>query len=110
MTTPQNQVTPVILTEEEIKTKFEELGALADLSATCNRRNIKRSTNSLAQRKYTAERGVKFLRKTDGQCQAILYFWRTPDGGEDYRIVSFTAPDGTFYSTDIITHPSKLLS
>jgi hypothetical protein len=30
MTTPQNQVTPVILTEEEIKTKFEELGALAD--------------------------------------------------------------------------------
>lgn len=106
MTPPSNHV--VILTAEEIKTKFDELGMLAFLSKTCKPRNIKRNTKCQANRKYTAERGVNFLRKSDGGSQAILYYWRTPEGGEDYRVLQFTAPDGTFHATDLVQHPSKI--
>ncbi len=81
---------------------------LSFLSQTCRPRNIKRNTRSSAQRKHTAERGVNFLRKLDGGSQAIVYYWRSPDGSEDYRVPEFTAPDNTFYATDIITHPSRL--
>jgi len=108
MTPPQNEITIIVLTEEDNKTKFEELGMLAFLSRTCKRRNIKRNTKPLSNRKYTAVRGVNFLRKSDGGSQAILYYWRTPDGGEDYKVPQFTAPDGTFYTTDIIRHPSNI--
>lgn len=108
MTPPQNQ-NIMIHTEEDIKAKFEELGMLALLSQTCTLRNIRRNTKALANRKYTAERGVTFIKKNDGNSQAIMYYWRTLDGGEDYRIEQFTAPDGTFHTTvDTITHPSKI--
>jgi hypothetical protein len=106
MTPPQNEI--LVLTEEEIKSKFHELGMLAFLSMNCERRSIKRNTKCPAQRRYTAERGVTFLRKSDGGSQAIVYYWRTPDGDEDFRVPEFTAPDGTFYTTDVITHPSHI--
>jgi len=106
MTPPQNQIS--VLTEEENKAKFIELGMLAFLSKTCKQRNVKRKTRSSTKHPYRAERGVTFLRRIDGESQAVLYFWKTPDGEEHFRVPEFTAPDGTFYTTDLITHPSKL--
>jgi hypothetical protein len=106
MTPPQNQIS--VLTEEEIKAKFDELGMLAFLSKTCKPRNVKRKAKSSAKRPYRAERGVTFVRKSDGESQAVLYFWKTPDGEEHFRVQGFTAPDGTFYNTDLITHPSNI--
>ena len=103
---PQDQ-NPIFLTPDEIKTKFEELGMLAFLRETCKPHKIHRSTKCLADRKYTAEHGENFIRNSDGNSQAILYWCRTPEGGEDYRVAQFTTPDGKFYSTDTIKHPSK---
>lgn len=78
------------------------------LSRTCERRTIKRSTKTRAARRFTAERGENWLRKTDGESQAICYWWHLLTGGDDYSVEQFTGPDGVLYSTDAVTHPSKL--
>jgi hypothetical protein len=107
MKPPQNHIT-VVLASEEIKAKFEELDMLTFLRDTCHIKNIPRSTKTRADRRYTAERGVVFIEKSDGDSQAILYWSNLLAGGEDYSVQQFTSPDGTFYSTDIITHPSNI--
>jgi len=111
MTPPPQDRDTVLASSEEIKAKFEELDMLTFLRQTCYPRNIPRDTKDPANRRYTAERGVTFIRKNDGESQAIMYYWMTLDGAEDYRVEQFTAPEGTFYTTaDTITikHPSNL--
>ena len=108
MTPPQDSDTFVILTGEEIKAKFEELDMLTFLHQTCKPRRIPRSTKTRASRQYTAEHGENFIRKSDGASQAILYWWRLLTGGEEYTVEQFTGPDGTFYTTETVKHPSNI--
>lgn len=77
------------------------------LSTRCERRTIRRSTKTRADRRFTAERGENWLRKDDGESQAIYYWWRVLTGGEEYSVEQFTAPDGTFYTTETIKHPGS---
>ncbi len=77
------------------------------LKKTCKPHKIKIDTKPLANRKYTSERAENFLRKSDGKNQAIMYYRRTRDGGEKFRIEQFTAPDGKFYSVDTVKHPTE---
>ena len=63
------------------------------LSRNCERRTIKRSTKTRAERRFTAEHGESWLRKSDGDSQAIFYWWHMLTGGEDYSVEQFTAPD-----------------
>jgi hypothetical protein len=107
MKPPQNRTT-VVLASEEIRAKFEELDMLTFLRGACHTKNIPRGTRARADRRYTAERGVIFIKKSDGGSQAILYWWNLLTGGEDYCVQQFTGPDGTFYTTDIIKHPSTI--
>jgi hypothetical protein len=108
MTTPPQNIKVVTLGSQEIKAKFEELDMMTFLSQTCHRKKLKRSTKGRPTRRFTAEHGENFIRKSDNESQAILYWWHLLTGGDDYSVEQFTGPDGIFYTTQTITHPSKL--
>jgi hypothetical protein len=93
-------------TPQEVTAKFNEYGMLDFLKKTCKPHKIKLDTKTRADRRYTSLHAENWLRNSDGGSQAIMCWWRTLDGGEDYIIEQFTAPDGDFHSIDI-QHPSK---
>jgi hypothetical protein len=86
---------------------------LSHLHSTCIAKKIAQAEVDSCLKPHKRNRRIEwkaenFIHKNTGESHAILYWKKTPDEGEEWKVIQFTGPDGSFYVADSVQRPSSV--